>query len=159
LHRDRLRLEAQSVSFASGAAGITVHLRMDRRHIRTPTRASVREAQPGDVERRGNGRRGPQGQARPGHSGARAPQEVTTDGGLNLILYGRRIAADVVEQGRAAGFHAYAGHGLRTDNVGSIAAIAGMAELNIGHFIVARAAIVGMDAAVREMLAAMAGMS
>ena len=65
--------------------------------------------------------------------------------------------ADVVEQGRAAGFHAYAGHGLRTDNVGPIAAIPGMAELNIGHFIIARAAIVGMDAAVREMLAARAG--
>ena len=110
------------------------------------------------------------------------PEEVTTEGGLNLILYGRRIAdvaqrladagiavslfidpdprqiqallplagdgvtgfeintdaytraadpaalaaelrqiAEVVEQGRVAGFHAYAGHGLRTDNVGAIA--------------------------------------
>jgi len=59
-----------------------------------------------------------------------------------------------VEQGRGAGLYAYAGHGLRTDNVGPIAAIPGMEELNIGHFIIARAVIVGIDAAVREMLAA-----
>jgi pyridoxine 5-phosphate synthase len=67
-----------------------------------------------------------------------------------------RQIAEMVEQGRSAGFHAYAGHGLRTDNVAPIAALPGMEELNIGHFIVARAVIVGMDAAVREMLAAMA---
>ena len=54
----------------------------------------------------------------------------------------------MVEQGRVAGLHAYAGHGLRTDNAGAIAAIPGMEELNIGHFIIARAVIVGMDAAV-----------
>ncbi|HKV07271.1 MAG TPA: pyridoxine 5'-phosphate synthase, partial [Thermoanaerobaculia bacterium] len=65
-----------------------------------------------------------------------------------------RQIREAVEQGRAAGFHAYAGHGLRTDNVGPIAAIPGMEELNIGHFIIARAALVGMEAAVREMLAA-----
>jgi pyridoxine 5-phosphate synthase len=146
------------------------------------------------------------------------PEEVTTEGGLNLTLYGRRIAevserltadgiavslfidpdphqiqalerlsaqgvsgfeintdaytraadpaaleselrqiAQAMEQGRAAGFHAYAGHGLSTDNVGPIAALPGMEELNIGHFIVARAVIVGMETAVKEMLAAMAG--
>jgi pyridoxine 5-phosphate synthase len=44
---------------------------------------------------------------------------------------------------------------VRTDNVGAIAAIPGMEELNIGHFIIARAAIVGMEAAVKEMLEAM----
>src|SRR5438270_425529 len=68
----------------------------------------------------------------------------------------RQIAA-VVEQGTAGGLHAYAGHGLRTDNAGAVAAIPGMEELNIGHFIIARAAIVGMEAAVLEMLAAIAG--
>ncbi len=45
--------------------------------------------------------------------------------------------------------------GLRSDNVGPIAALPGMEELNIGHFIVGRAVIVGMETAVREMLAAM----
>ena len=48
----------------------------------------------------------------------------------------------------------YAGHGLRTDNVGPVAAIPNMEELNIGHFIVGRAVMVGIEAAVREMLAA-----
>jgi pyridoxine 5-phosphate synthase len=216
-------VEAARIAEAAGAAGITVHLRMDRRHI-----------QDADVERL---RETVQGKLNLEMSSAEEmvrvalrvkpdqvtlvperPEEVTTDGGLNLILYGRRIAdvtqrladagvavslfidpdlrqiqalaplagqgvtgfeintdaytqaaggealeaelkqiAEAVEQGRAAGFHAYAGHGLRTDNVGPIAAIPGMAELNIGHFIIARAAIVGMDAAVREMLAAMQG--
>ena len=32
-----------------------------------------------------------------------------------------------------------------------------MEELNIGHFLISRAVIVGLDAAVREMLAAMRG--
>jgi pyridoxine 5-phosphate synthase len=48
-----------------------------------------------------------------------------------------------------------AGHGLTVANVGPIAAIAGMHELNIGHSIVARAILIGIDAAVREMKAAM----
>lgn len=48
---------------------------------------------------------------------------------------------------------ALAGHGLTYRNVGPIAAIAGIAELNIGHSIVARAVLVGMERAVREMLA------
>jgi pyridoxine 5-phosphate synthase len=61
------------------------------------------------------------------------------------------------ELGRAQGLHLYAGHGLRTDNVGPIAALPGMEDLNIGHFLVSRAVIVGLDAAVREMLAAMEG--
>jgi pyridoxine 5-phosphate synthase len=143
------------------------------------------------------------------------PEEVTTEGGLNLILYGRRIAdlterltaegiavslfidpdlrqiqalaslkehgvngfeintdaytraadaaaaeaelrqiAEAVEKGTAEGLRAYAGHGLNTENVGPVAALPGLEELNIGHAIIARAAIVGMEAAVREMLAA-----
>ena len=49
-----------------------------------------------------------------------------------------------------------AGHGLTYRNIGPIAAIAGIEELNIGHSIVARAVLVGMDRAVREMLALLA---
>jgi pyridoxine 5-phosphate synthase len=45
----------------------------------------------------------------------------------------------------------HAGHGLTYRNVTPIAAIAEMGELNIGHSIVARAMMVGMQAAVREM--------
>jgi pyridoxine 5-phosphate synthase len=58
--------------------------------------------------------------------------------------------------GRGQGLHLYAGHGLRTDNVGPVASLPGMEELNIGHFLVSRAVLVGMDTAVREMMAAMA---
>ena len=43
------------------------------------------------------------------------------------------------------------GHGLHYHNVKSVAAIPGFAELNIGHAIVARAVMVGMTEAVREM--------
>ncbi len=52
---------------------------------------------------------------------------------------------------RQAGLSLHAGHGLNYQNVGSIAAIDEMVELNIGHSIVARAVMVGMEQAVREM--------
>ncbi len=45
-----------------------------------------------------------------------------------------------------------AGHGLTLENVGPIAAIEELTELNIGHSIVARALLVGMQQATREML-------
>ncbi len=212
-------VEAARIAEDAGASGVTAHLRVDRRHI-----------QDSDVERL---RASVRGKLNLEMSSAEdmvkialwvkpdqvtlvpeRPEEVTTEGGLNLLLYARRIAevaerlaaggmavslfidpdplqlqalarlsghgvtgfeintdaysrapaigselrqiAESVEQGRAAGFHAYAGHGLRTDNVGPIAALPGMEELNIGHFIVSRAVVVGMEAAVREMLAAMA---
>jgi pyridoxine 5-phosphate synthase len=46
------------------------------------------------------------------------------------------------------------GHGLTYRNVGSIARIPEVEEFNIGHNIIARAALVGLDRAVREMIAA-----
>jgi len=214
-------VEAARIAERAGASGITVHLRVDRRHI-----------QDTDVERLRASVRGKLNlemssaeemvkialQTKPHQVTLvpERPEEVTTEGGLNLILYGRRIAdvgdrlaaagiavslfidpdlrqiqalaalkghgvtgfeintdaytraadpeairaqlrqiAEAVEQGRALGLAAYAGHGLNTANVGSVAAIAGMAELNIGHALVARAVIVGLEAAVKEMLAAM----
>jgi pyridoxine 5-phosphate synthase len=57
----------------------------------------------------------------------------------------------------ARGFHLYAGHGLTTANVGPIATLAGMEELNIGHALIARAVLAGLTVAVREMLHAMGG--
>jgi pyridoxine 5-phosphate synthase len=45
----------------------------------------------------------------------------------------------------------HAGHGLNYQNVIPIARIPEMRELNIGHSIVARAVLVGMERAVREM--------
>jgi len=56
-----------------------------------------------------------------------------------------------VEHGIDAGLHVNAGHGLHYHNVGIIAAIPGIRELNIGHAIVARAVFTGLQAAVQEM--------
>ena len=49
-----------------------------------------------------------------------------------------------------------AGHGINYRNIALIHKIPKLTELNIGHSIVARAILIGFDAAVREMLAAMA---
>jgi len=219
-------VEAAWIAEQAGASGVTVPLRMDRRHI-----------QDSDVERLREGVRGKLNlemsisaemlkaalRLRPHQVTLvpERPEEVTTEGGLNLIFYGRRVT-EVAEQLAAAGIsvsvfidpelrqlqalssmpgggarwvegfeintdaytraqdptqvkeelakvtemavegaqkglRVYAGHGLRTDNVGPIAAIPQIEELNIGHSIIARAAMVGIDAAVKEILAAMAG--
>lgn len=219
-------VEAAWVAEEAGASGITVHLRMDRRHI-----------QDADVERLRESVRGKLNlemsisaemlkaaiRLRPHQVTLvpERPEEVTTEGGLNLIFYGRRIA-EVAEQlaahgiavslfidpeprqlqalssmpgggarwiegfeintdaftratdpgqlkeelnkiqemaqlGAEKGLQVYAGHGLRTDNVGPIAGIPQISELNIGHAIVARAVMVGIEGAVKEMLTAMNG--
>ena len=57
----------------------------------------------------------------------------------------------------AAGLRVNAGHGLTYWNVYPVACIPGMEELNIGHTIVSRAVLVGMERAVREMKLAMKG--
>ena len=58
------------------------------------------------------------------------------------------------EQAHGLGLVVNAGHGLTVANVGPIARLPHLHELNIGHAIVARAVLIGMDAAVREMRAA-----
>jgi pyridoxine 5-phosphate synthase len=68
----------------------------------------------------------------------------------------RRIV-DAARLGRKLGLSVHGGHGLTYRNVRPIAALTDMAELNVGHAIVARATLVGMERAVREMRAAMAG--
>jgi pyridoxine 5-phosphate synthase len=52
---------------------------------------------------------------------------------------------------RDQGLHLHMGHGLTYTNVQPVARIPGLEELNIGHSIVARAVLVGMERAVREM--------
>ncbi|MDP2786003.1 MAG: pyridoxine 5'-phosphate synthase [Sulfurimicrobium sp.] len=59
--------------------------------------------------------------------------------------------ADAVAYGQSIGLQVNAGHGLHYHNVQPIAALPGMAELNIGHAIVAHALFVGWENAVREM--------
>jgi len=61
-----------------------------------------------------------------------------------------RIAA-AARFAAAAGLEVHAGHGLNYHNVGPIAAIADIVELNIGHAIVARAVFTGLAAAVADM--------
>ena len=63
----------------------------------------------------------------------------------------RSAAAFAKEQG----LHVHMGHGLNYNNVQAVARIPGVEELNIGHSIVARAVLVGLERAVREMKEAM----
>ena len=213
-------VEAARLAEEAGAFGITVHLRQDRRHIQDRDVVELRRTVSGRLnleiatekpmldfaERVGPD----QVTLVP-----ERPDEVTTEGGLDLIGRGdqvrraaRRLAAvgiqvsvfvdpdldqiaaldaqeevtgfelntdaytrasgaeasaefakieAAAERGLAAGREAYAGHGLTVDNVGPVAALPGVSELNIGHSIVSRAVLIGMTAAVREMLAAMEG--
>jgi pyridoxine 5-phosphate synthase len=55
------------------------------------------------------------------------------------------------------GLEVHAGHGLTYNNVGPVAAISEIVELNIGHCIIARAIFTGLEAAVRDMKALMKG--
>jgi pyridoxine 5-phosphate synthase len=71
---------------------------------------------------------------------------------FNKELYNVARAA---EQGSKKGLKVLAGHGLTYRNVRFISEILEIEELNIGHSIIARAALVGLDRAVREMLQAM----
>jgi pyridoxine 5-phosphate synthase len=55
-----------------------------------------------------------------------------------------------------AGLRLGAGHGLDHANVGPVAALPGLEELNIGHGLVARAVMIGLQPAVVELRAAIA---
>ncbi len=62
--------------------------------------------------------------------------------------------ARITEAARLAvqgGIEPHAGHGLTFDNVASIAAIPGLAELNIGHYLIGEAIFMGLEASIREM--------
>lgn len=66
-----------------------------------------------------------------------------------------RLAA-AAELGHELGLQINAGHGLTTANLPELWVVPNLAELNIGHHLVSRAISIGLDAAVREMLAVMA---
>ena len=199
----------------AGAQGITVHLRTDRRHIKerdvellrqtVATKLNVEMAVTADMARVALKIRPDQVTLVP-----ERPQELTTEGGLDVVLQAanvrdfvrqmhdagvrvsifldpaddqvrtaNEVGADAVEinTGRYADaqfatsaveldrvaeaarlaarydLEVLAGHGLNYTNVLAVAAVHEIVELNIGHSIVARAAIVGMDRAVRDMVA------
>jgi pyridoxine 5-phosphate synthase len=81
------------------------------------------------------------------HTGryAHHPQDPATLGALR----------DSAARGVAIGLAVHAGHGLTVRNVGPVAAIPEIEELNIGHSIVSRAVFVGIAESVREMRTAM----
>jgi pyridoxine 5-phosphate synthase len=208
---------AAVLALDAGAAGITIHLREDRRHI-----------QDGDVRRLRALRRGVLNlemalteemvgialDIRPDRVTLvpEKRQELTTEGGLTLARHADAIArgverfravgipvslfldpdpeaiervpatgAAIVElhtgpyanasgaaleaeldrleaaarRLQALGITPHAGHGLNTRNVGALLLRYPFPEMSIGHSIVSRAVIVGIDAAVREMLVAL----
>src|SRR5205807_8257661 len=63
--------------------------------------------------------------------------------------------ATAAKAARKMGLMVLAGHGLNYRNIDAIAVGPEIEELNIGHSIVARAALVGLESAVREMIALM----
>ncbi len=211
---------AAAIAEEAGAAGITVHLRSDRRHIQDDDvgrlRASVRGklnlemAATEEMITFACGVGPDQVTLVP-----ERPEEVTTEGGLDVVAGSAGIAraaerlgdsgievslfldpdrvqldalaalgpelipgfeintdaytrasgeaaplelqkaAEASALGAERGFRVYAGHGLTSDNVVAVAAIPEIEELNIGHWLVSRAALVGLAAAVEEMLRAM----
>lgn len=63
------------------------------------------------------------------------------------------LIAEAAEEAFELGLRVNAGHGLNYQNTARVAALATIEELSIGHAIMARAIFVGLDQAVREMLA------
>lgn len=64
---------------------------------------------------------------------------------------------DAARMASRLGLRVLAGHGLSLTNVGPVAAIPEVEELNIGHSIIGRAVLVGLERAVTDMRAAIAG--
>ncbi len=80
------------------------------------------------------------------HTGsyAEAKDEATRHKELTILAHGCKIAIN-------HGLRVNAGHGLTYGNVYPVACLEGLEELNIGHTIISRAILVGMERAVREM--------
>ena len=79
------------------------------------------------------------------HTGAYA-ETGASDAELTRLTQGAKLAAEI-------GLEVHAGHGLTYDNVGAVAALPEVAELNIGHFLVGEAIFIGLVAAIDEMRA------
>jgi pyridoxine 5-phosphate synthase len=208
-------LAAALIAEMAGAQGITVHLRTDRRHIQDrdvellrqaiSTRLNIEMAVTDEMAEIAERVRPHQVTLVP-----ERPQELTTEGGLDVLANADAIAtfvermrragvlvslfvdadaaqvrksrdvgaeaieintgpyadaplssaaqelariADAARTGAAEKLEVLAGHGLNYVNVSGITTIPEIVELNIGHSIVSRASLVGMDRAVRDMVA------
>jgi pyridoxine 5-phosphate synthase len=74
----------------------------------------------------------------------------TNDGSRVIAAQVDRLRA-AAERAHAAGLDVHAGHGLTYENVAGVAELPIIEELNIGHSVVSRAVMVGMERAVSEM--------
>ncbi|GAC1656023.1 MAG: pyridoxine 5'-phosphate synthase [Gemmatimonadaceae bacterium] len=77
------------------------------------------------------------------HTGAYAAADQSPDV-MDALRTAARLAASL-------GLAVHAGHGLTLSNVGAVASVLEIEELNIGHAIVSRSVFVGLGTAVREM--------
>ncbi len=84
------------------------------------------------------------------HTGAYSEASEPAAADFELIRLRAAVALAV-----GKGLRVNAGHGLHYENVQTIAAMPGIAELNIGHAIVARAVFDGWEKAIRDMKALM----
>jgi pyridoxine 5-phosphate synthase len=89
------------------------------------------------------------------HTGAYARAAAKGASAAHRELIRLREASDLAQ---ALGLTVNLGHGLTYENVWEVCRLPGVQDLNIGHNIVARACLVGMARAVKEMLAAMRGL-
>ncbi|MFQ5786824.1 MAG: pyridoxine 5'-phosphate synthase [Thermodesulfobacteriota bacterium] len=207
---------AAYISEMAGANGIVVHLREDRRHIQDRDLHILRQT----VRTKLNMEMAPTPEMKDIALEVRPDmitlvpekrEEITTEGGLNIIKASNNIARVVkemkknglflsifidpdLEQIKAAnnvgadmveihtgvyanarnendknkelykiqeatdaserlGLRVSAGHGLNYTNVKNISGITGIEELNIGHSIIANSVLVGVEKAVRNMIA------
>lgn len=83
------------------------------------------------------------------HTGSYANSEGAA---RELELQRLRDAAAYAEE---IGLECHAGHGLTFENVGPVASITSVVELNIGHFLVGEAIFGGLDSAIKRMRALM----
>ncbi|MGE0281146.1 MAG: pyridoxine 5'-phosphate synthase [Rhizobiaceae bacterium] len=82
------------------------------------------------------------------HTGSYAHAAPDDTAELERIRLAARHAA-------AIGLECHAGHGLNLENVGAVAAMPEIVELNIGHFIIGDAVFVGLEQAIRSMRSTM----
>ena len=148
-------VEAGLLAASAGADSLTIHLREDRRHIQDHdvTRLLARSPVPVNLEMAVTDEMVDIAcRVRPRFV-CLVPEkreEVTTEGGLDVAAHQDAVAAACLTL-RAAGIV----HGLHLHNVGAIARIPEVVELNIGHSIVARSMFVGLPMAIAEMRRAM----
>lgn len=83
------------------------------------------------------------------HTGRYA--ELWIEGGAEAAAPELARLQAAADEARKRGIEPHAGHGLTFENVGPVAAIPEIAELNIGHFLIGEAIFIGLEEAIREM--------